>query len=315
MPIWSEILEELRETQQKVPQGPPDFDGVRRKYLGKLYQHTERTVILYASGWLQKPDQSVAASIGDEDIQAFMEVTYGTKSRELDLILHSPGGSIEAADGIVSYLRSRFSHIRVIVPNLAMSAATMIACAADEIVLGKHSFLGPTDAQLLIPTALGQQWVPAQDVLDQFDNAKRESEDPNKLLAWVPMLNQYGPHLLTQCERALSMSKEIVGTWLENYMFKGKPDASTRAKNISNWLADHQNFKSHSRHIPRDDLKDRGMTIIDLEEDETLQDASLSVFHATTHAFSAMPSVKIVENHHGRALVKAEVVVQSIQQS
>ena len=72
-----------------------------------------------------------------------MEVTAGIASENLDLILHSPGGFPEAAEGIVTYLRSRFQNIRVIVPQLAMSAATMIACAADEVVMGKHSFLGP----------------------------------------------------------------------------------------------------------------------------------------------------------------------------
>lgn len=135
----------------------PDFDGVRRKYLLKLHQHSGRHVILYASAWLQKDARPVFTSIGDEDIHALMEVTHSAESSELDLILHSPGGSPEAAEAIVSYLRSRFSHIRVIVPNFAMSAATMIACAADEIVLGKHSFLGPTDPQILIPTGLGSR--------------------------------------------------------------------------------------------------------------------------------------------------------------
>ena len=87
------------------------------------------------------------------------------------------------------YLRSRFEHIRVIVPHLAMSAATMIACAADEIVMGKHSFVGPTDPQLLLATQLGIRPVPAQAVLDQFDRAQRESKDPTKYAAWVPMLS------------------------------------------------------------------------------------------------------------------------------
>ena len=85
---------------------------------------------------------------------------------ELDLILHSPGGSPEAAEAVVSYLRSCFSHVRVIVPQLAMSAATMIACSADEVILGKHSFLGPIDPQLVLPTSLGVRMVPAQAVLD-----------------------------------------------------------------------------------------------------------------------------------------------------
>ena len=120
-----------------------------------------------------------------------MEVSYGLESDDgLDLILHSPGGSPEAAEAIVSYLRSRFTNIPVIVPQLAMSAATMIACAANEIVLGKHSSLGPTDPQILIPTSLGIRAVPAQAVLDQFDRAQMECADPAKLSAWLPMLSQ-----------------------------------------------------------------------------------------------------------------------------
>ena len=233
MPIWSEIVGELG--------NPPDFDGVRRRYLFKLHQHSKRSVILYASGWLQKPDAPHALiSIGDEDMQALMEVSHSLEGGDLDLILHSPGGSPEAAEAIVSYLRSRFSHVRVIVPQLAMSAATMIACAADKIVLGKHSFLGPTDPQILLQTSLGMRAVPAQAVLDQFDRAQRECADPAKLSAWLPMLGQYGPDLLVQCESALDMSKELVRTWLETFMFKKLADRSERAESVSKWLADHK---------------------------------------------------------------------------
>jgi len=309
MPIWSEILAELIRTQRG--QNPPDFDGVRRKYLLKLHQHTGRHVILYASGWVQKDPGPASMSIGAEDIQALMEVTQGAQSRDLDLILHSPGGSPEAAEAIVYYLRSRFSHIRVIVPNFAMSAATMIACAADEIVLGKHSFLGPTDPQILIPTGLGARWVAAQAVLDQFDKAQKESIDPNKLSVWLPMLSQYGPDLLVYCEAVLDMSRELAKNWLENYMFKSDPRASKHAKEIADWLANHRYFKSHGRHIARDALEERGMVVTRLEDDEQLQDAGLSAFHATTHTFNGTPAVKIVENHMGRAFIKHEVIQQA----
>ncbi len=202
MPIWSGILAESHSGQ------PQDFDGVRRKYLIELHRHIRRNIVLYASGWLQGEAPLGLVSIVDEDMQAFMEVSQGLESNHLDLILHSPGGSPEAAEAIVSYLRSRFSHIWVIVPQLAMSAATMIACAADEIVRGKHSFLGPTDPQIVLQTMLGVGAVPAQAVLDQFDRAQRECADPAKLTAWLPMLSQYGPDLLVQCESALEMSRE-----------------------------------------------------------------------------------------------------------
>ena len=117
MPIWSEILAELASRQ------PRGFDGVRPQYLVDLHTHAGRNVILYASGWLQKESPPGLVSIGDEDMQAFMEVSQGLESDRLDLILHRPGGSPEAAEATVSYLRSRFSHIRVIVPQLAMAAA------------------------------------------------------------------------------------------------------------------------------------------------------------------------------------------------
>ncbi len=312
MPIWSEILEELATASQDRP---PDYDGVRRKYLLGLYEHSQRNVILYAAGWLQREAPPPLVSINDEDIQAFMEVSHGLHGNKLDLILHSPGGSPEAAEAIVSYLRSRFSHIRVIVPQLAMSAATMIACAADEIVLGKHSFLGPTDPQIMLATPLGVRSVPAQAVLDQFDQAKKECSDPAKLSAWLPMLSQYGPDLLVQCETALEMSKILVRSWLESYMFKDMADRQTRAESVSAWLADHKRFKSHSRHVPRKELEDHQLSIRRLEKDETLQDLSLSVFHATTHTFSGTPAVKIVESHTGRAFIKQHVAqpVQAVQ--
>ena len=303
MPIWSEILAELADTQ--VQGRAPDFDSVRRRYLAELYRHSRRNSILYATGWLQRDEVPPATvSINDEDMQAFMEVSHGLEGDGLDLILHSPGGSPEAAEAIVSYLRSRFSHIRIIVPQLAMSAATMIACAADEIVLGKHSFLGPIDPQLLLPTSLGVRVVPAQAVLDQFDQAQRECADPAKLSAWLPMLSQYGPDLLVQCESALGMSRDLVKTWLETYMFSEIDDRSERAEEVAEWLAGHDNFKSHSRHIPRTEVEERGLAVSRLEDDQVLQDLALSVFHATTHTFSSTPAAKIVENHTGRAFIK-----------
>lgn len=279
---------------------------MRRKYLAALYAYTSRQTILYASGWLQKEAAPPSMkSIHEEDILALMEVTSGMPGGDLDLILHSPGGSVEAAESIVSYLRSRFSHIRVIVPHLAMSAATMVACAANEIVLGKHSFLGPTDPQFALPTPFGVRSVPAQAILSQFDRAQREGADPAKLSAWLPMLAQYGPDLLEWSEMALQLSKTLVKQWLATYMFQGADDSEGRAAAISDWLANRDNFNSHSRHLSRDQLKVKGMFIAELEEDQIFQDKSLSAFHAATHAFAATPAVKIVESHLGRAFIKA----------
>src|SRR5579859_2458346 len=188
MPTWGGILQELNTTGASLK--APPFDAVRRKYLVLAHEHTGRDTILYATKWTQPaPNTSPELiSIAEEDVQGLMEVVHGLAGPNLDLILHSPGGSAEAAEAFVAYLRSKFEHIRVIVPHAAMSAATMIACAADLITMGKHSFLGPTDPQLILATPLGTRFAPAQAILAQFDRAVQECSDPKKLAAWLPIL-------------------------------------------------------------------------------------------------------------------------------
>lgn len=304
MPTWSGILEELKESSTDGK--TRDFDGVRRKYLVELYKHTGRNVILYATKWTQG-DVTVspgALSIADEDIQGLMEVMHGLSGTNLDLILHSPGGSLEAAESFVIYIRSRFDNVRVIVPQLAMSAATMIACVADSIVMGKHSFLGPIDPQLILKTKFGARTVPTQAILDQFDRARQEIKDAASIAAWLPMLEQYGPDLLITSENLTRLSEQLVRGWLRAYMFKADPGKMQKARRIAAWLARHKSFKSHGRHIPRSELVRRGLIIEYLENDTILQELVLSIFHATTHSFTGSHAAKIIENHLGKAFVK-----------
>jgi len=315
LPTWSEILAELNELQ-KGGAGANAFDIVRRKYLANLHQVTGRNVILYATRWTTPggiPPELL--SITDEDVHGMMEVFHGLEGNSLDLVLHSPGGSAEATEALVSYIRSKFSDIRVVVPQAAMSAATMLACAANRVVMGKHSSLGPIDPQMFLNTPLGQKAVPAQAILDQFEKAQNECKDPALLASWLPMLSQYGPALLMECENALKLSHELVSKWLRDYMFSGSSDAKTKADSIAAALANHTFFRSHGRHISRDQAKQLGgygLEIENLETNQQLQDAVLSVFHATILTFNSTGAVKIIENHNGRAYVKIAgmVVVQ-----
>ena len=229
-----------------------------------------------------------------------MEAVSNIEERELDLILHSPGGSAEAAESIVEYLRQRFDHIRVIIPVSAMSAATMIALSANEIVMGQHSQLGPIDPQFIISTPEGPRSAPAQAILKQFELAKQECRQPQNLAAWMPILRTYAPGLLTQCEDSRKLASDMVAGWLSRYMH---PKDEDKAAKIANWFADYESFHSHGRRVGRDKARSVEVKITDLEYDPKLQDAVLSVHHATMHTFSSTPAAKIIENHHGRAWV------------
>ena len=119
------------------------LDIVRRKYMVELRNYTGRNVIAYYSGWLSKPG-IFQSDINDEDKNGFMMAvhSFGREDRKLglDLLLHTPGGDIAATESIVHYLHQMFGDdIRAIVPQIAMSAGTMVACSCKEILMARQS--------------------------------------------------------------------------------------------------------------------------------------------------------------------------------
>ena len=301
MPLWNEIATEL---SSDSPPNKKRYDQVRRNYLLRLSNYTKRDTMLYASSWLQRDDVPPdKIAISDQDIHALMEATSDLRGPNLDIILHSPGGSPAAAETIVRYLRSRFTDIRVIVPNFAKSAATMIACSANRIVMGKHSFLGLINPQIPLVTPLGPRLVAAQAILEQYEMITNEIGEQAKDVIWSPLNSQVEPDLIATCRKAIELSRSLVGTWLRDYMFKGNPKSEELAAEISGWLSDHSHFIDHNRHISHSELAEKGLLIEALEKDQTVQHLSLSVFQATTHLFSAFRICKIFESHRGRSYI------------
>jgi len=171
----------------------------------------KKPVILYATRWMDQPvfDQ-LDVQINWADKEAFMEVVHGIRERELVLILHSPGGQIEPTQAIVDYLRQKFENITVIVPDAAMSAATLIALAADKILMGNHSNLGPIDPQFILQTPYGFFSISAQSLIEEFERAKKEvKEDSNYLLIWAPKVQQYPPGLLEEAGNSIELTTDL----------------------------------------------------------------------------------------------------------
>jgi hypothetical protein len=320
---WGKILNEVQESAAaRAPQGlPPDLDGIRQKYIGRIRElgDGERAVIVYASGWLRGDKPELDASVGPADVHALMEVCHGAEDRKLDLILHSPGGSGQAAEQMLNYLRTQFDEIRAFVPLQAKSAATMVALGCDQIVMGKHSELGPIDPQLLIPLPEGQRFAPAHAIVRDFKRAQDEiAQDVQKLPAWTPILRTYAGGLIEYCIQQIELSQEVVAGWLEQYMLAhedaGVPEAKReeRAKEIAQYFgsgASYDRFRTHGRPIRIEELQGiEGLRIKPLEEDDDLQDAVLSLYHALDITFGG-PAVKIVENHLGARYVRLAQMV------
>ena len=273
MPTWNEILQEIRDTKNV-------FDTTRRKYIKELSDYTNRNTIIYYSAFLQKGELGrqggVEFGIHDADKSGFMSVINKLdKEKGLDLILHTPGGNLSATESIVYYLKSIFgNNIRAIIPQIAMSAGTMIACACNQIVMGKHSNLGPIDPQF------GS--IPAHGIIEEFENAKSDVlRNPNTIVIWREILQKYGPTLIGECQKAVTWSEQMVSEWLSQNMFQGNANAPQIVQTIIGELGSHAVTLSHSRHIHIDKLKGLGLNILELESDNDLQDKVLSVHHAT----------------------------------
>ena len=143
----------------------------------------------------------------------------------LVLILHTPGGDPNAVESIVEYLHAKFDRIDVVVPYLAMSGGAMISLASDLLILGKQSQLGPIDPQFRIDN----KFHSARAIQEGFKKARADIEKDTKLAhLWAPILQNMGPSLVLEADKALAYSKELVVNWLNNRMLKGIEDEEER---------------------------------------------------------------------------------------
>lgn len=279
-------------------------DNVRRKYIAELSDYTGRDTILYLTAYTtskmaQIPPQLV--SVMSDDIHGFMSSVHGLNNDKLDLILHSPGGSAETAEQIVNYLRAKYNHIRAIIPQNAMSAATMVACACDEIIMGKHSAIGPIDPQITFPTPTGLFTAPAQSLLSEFEQAKTEvAANPNLAPIWVNKLRNLPHGILDICRNTTELSIQKVELWLKSYMFNGDADQDAKSAKIAKWLGTASNHKTHGRPIPISVAQSEGLNVAELESDSELQDKVLSVFHSAIVSIEVTNCIKIIENQNGK---------------
>ncbi len=304
---WAETFAELqREALGDKPGGQASWAKVLYKRVKALSDYTGRQCIVYASacttGGKQLPAGSLQIDFSDK--MGFYEVTQSLASQPIDLVLHSPGGFPEAAESIVESLRSKFPHIRVIVPSFAKSAATMISMAADEILLDDDAELGPIDPQM--QTANG--FSPAEAIKEQFVKAGQEiSADPKRLSVWLPILQQMGPSMLIQCDNAIELSKTLVRQWLTRFMFKGDSEAAQKADTVANFLGQHSTFKSHGRCIRLKQLQEQnlGLMVTSARATKELHQKIWAVYCAIDVIFSATPIFKLFFNSQNVALVRA----------
>jgi hypothetical protein len=311
---WNSIAQEIQQEAQAAanrspkPGSPGPFDIVRRRKLAEVARITGRPVVLYAVDVF--PVHPLKAQFTDTqltltDKDGFDEVTRNVKGPAVDVVLHTPGGVAEATESIVALLRARFDSVRFIIPNFAKSAGTMLAMSGDQIVMDERSELGPTDPQMMFVQGQRPVVSPAHAIKEQFEQAQRDiNGNPSRLPGWVPILQQYGPSLLAECDNHIELSEVLVRTWLQQYMFATDPNGAQKAELVAKQLADLKGFYSHSRRIGIDDLKKLGVNVLDMRDQPELRDAVWDVYLATSETFASTGVFKIFENSQNEALLR-----------
>src|SRR6202795_4703760 len=137
----------------------------------------------------------------------------------LDLILHTPGGLVLAATQIARAVSKRKGKVTVFVPHYAMSGGTLIALAADEVVMCEHAVLGPVDPQLgEYPAASILRVVRQKPIAEVDDRTLILADQAEKAIA--QMQYEVGELLADKypAEEAKELAKLLTsGTWTHDY--------------------------------------------------------------------------------------------------
>ena len=260
-----------------------DFESLsneRKTQIKKIQEIRGRPVLIYASDLNKK---GIPISIDYSDLLLFRDQIPEIDSKQLDVILETPGGSGEVAEDIVNLLTEKFEEVAIIIPGTAKSAGTIIVMSADEILMESASTLGPIDAQII--SSHGKVFS-ADALLNGFEKIKSEVEDKGQLnQAYIPMLQGISPGELESAENAKNFAIKLVKKWLADYKFKSWNKHSKngqdvtlsekieRAKEIAEKLSDHSHWFTHARSITIRDLREMKLKVTDYSQNQDLHEA------------------------------------------
>ena len=161
----------------------------RQALIRQIQEASENRLICYIGG-SQSP-------ITRDDVLPFHDLLRNIdKNTNIELLLHTVGGDIDATEKIVNMIRDRVgaASFRIVVPDYAKSAGTLMVLGADRVVMSDSSELGPIDPQVVRVEGDGQRVsVSVQHHLVAYDEyAERLAEAPDDPVATL-MLHKFDP--------------------------------------------------------------------------------------------------------------------------
>ncbi len=167
-------------------------------------------------------------SIEDSE-EVLRAIRSAPKDKPIDLIIHTPGGLVLAATQIAKALKDHPAETRVIVPHYAMSGGTLIALAADKIIMDPHAVLGPVDPQL------GQ--YPAPSIVRAVEKKGVEKADDQTLI------------LADVAEKAIKQVRDFVYSLLKDRYGEEKAKELAQTLTEGRWTHDYPITVEHAREL------------------------------------------------------------------
>lgn len=249
-----------------------------------------RPLLVYATRFLDQLPPNTPTSIEISDVDGFTDLVSSIpKGDEVDVLVHSPGGSADATERIVHILRRKFKQVHFIIPHSAYSAATMLALSGDTISLHPSATLGPIDPQL--------NGIPARSIKNGFQKVREivRSEGPEALSPYLPLIEKYSLDLLELCDDSEKLSKELVTEWIKEYMFPGKQ--FDNLDKVVDYFSNYDEHKTHSRPLYFEKIQAYGLNVSLLEGD--IKDFVWEAYLQINGFFSLMNFYKLFENAYG----------------
>jgi ClpP class serine protease len=208
----------------------------------------------------------IARYIDIEDSERVLRAIRLTEPQmPIDLLLHTPGGLVLASDQIASALKRHKGKVTVLIPHYAMSGGTLVALAADEILMDPDAVLGPVDPQL----GGGQGgYYPAASILKALEQPNPNRDDQTLILGDV-------------ARKAITQVRDTVRTLLLEHNSPEKADELARILSEGRW--------THDYPISCDEAKSLGLPITEQIPTEIYQ-----LMELYPQARQARPTVEFI---------------------
>jgi len=295
-----------------------DLEKELLKLISQYNKIRDTALVVYAAS-STKPIPDIP--ISQEDYYIIYDLLRSrTDLTSVDVYIETPGGSGEAAEEIVRFLRGKFNKVSFVISGEAKSAGTIIVLSGDEILMTKTGSLGPIDAQVKV----GRSIVSAYDYVEWVKDKRKEAEGKGRLNPFdATMVAQISPGELSGVLHALKFAEDLVVEWLTNYKFKKwtktetrkipvtEEMKNTRATEIAEKLMDHARWRSHGRSIKIDDLEEIGLKIIRVDDDLKLSEIVYKIQTVCRLLFISTTTYKIFATDKEKLFKQATLITSS----